>query len=557
MDTHGQSQYSGGLIHSFESLVDAATRSRVRVIFVLVIVALCAFLPGFFSIPPIDRDEARYAQATKQMMESGDYIDIRFQDQPRYLQPAGIYWLHVAAARLTGSGVNAPIWVHRLPSLAGATLAVLLTYWVALPLAGEAAAFIAALFMAASVLLGFEARNGKIDAVLLTTILGAMGFLARAYLRQPMTFLQAMLFWAALGMGIMLKGPLILLVVGLTALTLSVLDRSWAWLRVLRPLPGCGVMLLVFLPWLIAVTVRSGGEFLAIALGPSMLGKVASGQQSHGLPPGTYLLLYWLTFWPAAGLVIAAGPWIWRKRQEPAVRFCLAWTVPTWIVFELIVTKLPHYVLPVYPAIAMLIALALVDGRRLAQPLAWIATAGAAIYLFLGAAVLYALESRVSVAAVLVATAGAVIFGWALLNGRSMPARAFAMSLAAGAVLLHAATFGLVIPALDSVWVVPRVVAAVHRHAPCARPLVASAGLHEPSLVFLTGTATDLTSANGAAEFLQAEGCRIALVERREESQFLARLNALGRSATLRERIVGIPIGRVRRVDIGLYTASP
>jgi 4-amino-4-deoxy-L-arabinose transferase-like glycosyltransferase len=101
----------------FERLVAAATGSHPRAAAVLTLVALAAFLPGFFTIPPIDRDEPRYAQATKQMMESGDYIDIRFQEKPRYLQPAGIYWLHVAAARLTGTGVDAPIWVHRLPSL--------------------------------------------------------------------------------------------------------------------------------------------------------------------------------------------------------------------------------------------------------------------------------------------------------------------------------------------------------------------------------------------------------------------------------------------------------
>ena len=211
-----QDQRPGGLAGLFEGVVAAATVSHVRVVLLLTVVGLCAFLPGLGSIPPIDRDEARYAQATKQMMETGDYIDIRFQNQPRYLQPVGIYWLHVAAARLTGTGVNAPIWVHRLPSVAGAMLAVFLTYWVALTLTGETVAFAAALFMAASVLLAFEAHEGRIDTVLLVSILGAMGFLARAYLRQPLNRAQAALFWVALAAGIMLKGPLILLVVGLT-----------------------------------------------------------------------------------------------------------------------------------------------------------------------------------------------------------------------------------------------------------------------------------------------------------------------------------------------------
>ncbi len=63
------------------------------------VVSLLCFLPGFFSIPPVDRDEARFAQATKQMVESGDYIDIRFQDEVRYKKPVGIYWLQAAIVR--------------------------------------------------------------------------------------------------------------------------------------------------------------------------------------------------------------------------------------------------------------------------------------------------------------------------------------------------------------------------------------------------------------------------------------------------------------------------
>ena len=82
--------------------LERITESRSRSAIILVVFALLAFLPGFFQIPPIDRDEARYAQATRQMMETGNYLDIRFQETPRYLQPVGIYWLQVAATRITG-----------------------------------------------------------------------------------------------------------------------------------------------------------------------------------------------------------------------------------------------------------------------------------------------------------------------------------------------------------------------------------------------------------------------------------------------------------------------
>ena len=89
-----------------------------------------------------------------------------------------------------------------------------------------------------------------------------------------------------------------------------------------------------------------------------MLSKFVGAQESHGAPPGLYLLLFWVTFWPGATLAGMAAPAVWRARREPGAQFLLAWLMPSWIVFELVITKLPHYVLPLYPAIAILI------GRR-------------------------------------------------------------------------------------------------------------------------------------------------------------------------------------------------
>ena len=81
------------------AIVDFATRSHARAAVVLVVVTLLSFLPGFFAIPPTDRDESRFAQATKQMIETGDFIDIRFQDSTRYKKPVGIYWLQAGVVK--------------------------------------------------------------------------------------------------------------------------------------------------------------------------------------------------------------------------------------------------------------------------------------------------------------------------------------------------------------------------------------------------------------------------------------------------------------------------
>src|SRR5712692_6542124 len=173
---------------SLEAIVDFATGSHRRAVVVLLGAALLSFLPGFFSIPPIDRDEARFAQATKQMVESGDYVDIRFQDEVRYKKPVGIYWLQAGVVK-TASVLGFPdalttIWLYRIPSLVGAVGAVLLTYWTALAFVSRRAAVLAGLMMASSILLGVERLIAKTDAVLLLTVVAAMGALARAYLPE-------------------------------------------------------------------------------------------------------------------------------------------------------------------------------------------------------------------------------------------------------------------------------------------------------------------------------------------------------------------------------------
>ncbi|MGC1622914.1 MAG: glycosyl transferase, partial [Pseudolabrys sp.] len=136
-----------GLPRSLTAAVDFAVASHRRAIALLVVFSFLVFLPGFFQIPPVDRDEARFAQATKQMLESKDFVDIRFQNEVRYKKPVGIYWLQAAAVK-AGETLGVPqarttIWLYRLPSLFGAIGAVLLTYWAALVFVPRRAALFA------------------------------------------------------------------------------------------------------------------------------------------------------------------------------------------------------------------------------------------------------------------------------------------------------------------------------------------------------------------------------------------------------------------------------
>ncbi|HYD69374.1 MAG TPA: glycosyltransferase family 39 protein, partial [Azospirillum sp.] len=144
-----------------------AARLRGAAVYALLaVLSFGLFAPGFLELPPFDRDEARFAQASSQMLESGDLIDIRFQDEPRWKKPVGIYWLQSAATAAIGADAKV-IWTYRVPSLLGAVLSVLLTAWAGTRLFGPAAGALAGVMLAGCVVLGVEARMAKTDAVLL------------------------------------------------------------------------------------------------------------------------------------------------------------------------------------------------------------------------------------------------------------------------------------------------------------------------------------------------------------------------------------------------------
>jgi len=552
----------------FSALFDYAAGSSRRAAAMLVFVSLLAFLPGFFQIPPVDRDEAYFAQATKQMIETGDYVDIRYQDDVRYRKPVGIYWLQAAVVN-TASALGLPdarttIWLYRVPSLIGAVGAVLATYWCALAFVSRRGAVLAALMMMASTILGVEARLAKTDAVLLFTVVLAMSVLARVYLAprrngpRPGLGLLAV-FWTALAVSILVKGPLILMVVGLAAASLCVLDRSARWLLALRPLPGIAWLLLLVLPWFIAIYLRVGSQFLVGSVGGDMLAKVANSQETHGAPPGLYLVLFFATFFPASMLAGLAAPAVWAVRREPAARFLLAWLVPSWIVFEVVVTKLPHYVMPLYPAIAILIAGAVETKVLSRRP--WLVRG--VMWWFLGPVVL----SIVAVIGAIVIDrdlallawpffATAIVcglFAWQLYEDDGAE-RAF-MRAAAAQVLMAFGLYAVIVPSLMPAF--PSVaLAQVLRDSGCQHPVAASVGYEEPSLVFLAGTTIRFTDAAGAADFLREGGCHFAFIDAKQERDFALRAEAVGLRYGRGPRIDGYNISNGRPITIAVFQSA-
>lgn len=498
------------------------------------LIALIAGLPSMLLLPPLDRDESRYAQATSQMLESRDFVDIRFQDEPRWKKPVGIYWMQAAAVALTSKVENRDIAPYRIPSLLGAMLAAWACAWLGAALFGERAGFLAGAILGTTFLLSSEAGIAKTDAMLCGAVTLAMAGLGRLYMASrvqplvkgdPAQRPWKIMLWTGLGLSILIKGPIGLLVLVPAVIALSAWDRSWAWLKRLGWGWGLPLVVLIVGPWAIAVTIATDGGFWREAVGHDLAGKVTGAQESHGGFPGMYLALSPLLLFPATLLWPAALSTGWSRRADPAIRFLVCWLVPCWLIFEIAPTKLWHYTLPTFGAIALLMAAALT------RPIGTVSRrVGAGLAVFAGVLVcgitvygltLYGTSTAQTWATLTIvfAALSALVGAFLLLNRAAVTGLLVALGLG---VLAHAALAGT-IRQLRPLAIAPQLEKALETNDLAPRQgltpgPVAITTFHEPSFVFLTGRDTELTDAAGAARALAAG--RPAIVEARDADAF-------------------------------------
>ena len=535
----------------------------------LVALCLCLYTPGFVATPALDRDEARFAQASRQMVESGDYVNIRVGAEERNKKPVGIHWAQVAvvhALEAVGIPARNEIFAYRVPSMLGAILAVLATFSFGRALVGRRAALLGAAMLAACMVLLVETHIAKTDAALLATVAAAMGLFGLAYLRPGVfTARQAAAFWGILGVSILLKGPVGPMVPLLTGITLALMDRTAPWLRTLRPAWGVPLMLALAAPWMIAIGIATEGRFFAQALGDDMIAKVAGGEERHWGPPGYYLIVFFVAAFPSAWMVVPALRQAWAARTLPATRFLLAWLVPTWLIFEAVATKLPHYTMPSYPALMLLIAAWAMDPLRL-LPGRWMlwAMRAALLAVAVGLGVLMVvapmvLDGRVPWVAWLVLPFAVLL---ALVVLRTSADGQWGRAGALGVVLavpVYATALGGVLPRIEAMWVAPRLQAALARVAPgLPAERFGITGHAEPSTLFAIGGGLWLLPGGAAAgAFLAEAPGRVVAVGNRQEAAFQA--DATERGLRLQElaTVSGYNYSRGRPITLLLYRSVP
>ncbi|HXQ12366.1 MAG TPA: glycosyltransferase family 39 protein [Caulobacteraceae bacterium] len=524
------------------------------------LIALVAGLPGLIFTPAIDRDEPRFAQSAAQMLESGDFVDINVQDAPRAKQPVLVYWLQAASVAAVSSSDARGIWAYRIPSLLGAMLAAAACAWGAEALFGAGPGLVAGAVFGVSTLLLLNADLATADGVLAGVVTLTMAAFARLYAAAK-GGVQAgartrFLFWLGLGLAILDKGPVGPAIVLLTGLTLAIWDRGAPWAKSLGWVWGLILVGAIVGPWAAAITVTTDGAFWTGAIG----GDLAPG---HGAPPGYHLFLLPVLFFPATVLLPAMGVEGWRGRSQTGVRFALAWLVPSWLLFELLPTKLPHSVLPLYGALAWLASYALT--RPLGSWTRWI---GAGLSLLVGielaalAAVAVTLfGGPVNAAPAVVAAALAVAAG--LAGGAVLVSRHGLAALAAAGLLsaaAHAVALVAVLPGLDPLWTSRQVVRALDRagldpKGGLTPGPVTVLGYAEPSLVFALGTDTEITDDVGDAAEAISEG-RPAVVEQTGDAAFRAELTADKLRAAPAGAVRGFNYARGRWVQLTIYRSD-
>lgn len=554
---------------------------RLKHIVMLLCLSLLVFLPGLSNLPVIDRDEARFAQASVQMAESGDLLDIRFQDQTRYKKPAGIYWLQTAAIKVFSEDGERKIWAQRLPSVLGALFAVFAVYWGAVRMIGRRGAFIAAGMLALSALVIFEAHIAKTDAMLLGLSACCLGSLG--HLRHGNGKKAVWLFWLALGASIMIKGPVLPILVMLTIVTLALWERKNGWTKQLLNWPAIILFGLIWMPWTIIIWNVTDGAFFAESLGKDFGGKLISAQESHPGPPGYYLATIWITLWPTCLLLLPGFAFAIRAVRNgkgsdapviKGMRLCLAWVVPYWVLIEFMPTKLPHYALPLFPALCTMAAIAAVTLLNVKE-FSILRRVNAGLFLIISALLIAAImagqtfygPSEISEALYVYMIGGiaglcAIIASFALWQSKMKLAL---MTAGLAAVVMSVPTYQLILPNLTKLRVTDQIVTSfkeqniiLPRHG---GPAIVSPHFTEPSLVYHLGGSIDVTDKEDLFDMKALSKGRVIILDyEREDTK--AKIAAIRMAAEksqicikIAPRFKGVNYSKGDDVDIAIIRA--
>ncbi len=339
-------------------------------------------MAGTWSLPLIDRDEPRFAEASREMIGRGNYIVPYFNNQLRLDKPPVAYWAQVASYHIFGENDFAA----RFPSAIAAALTALSIVVWGRRMGGEKLGWWAAIIFTLSLQTFVHAKAAVADMwlVLFMTLAHWAGYeliqrptlnQGAAVSRPPWAIWKSpfLVFYLALALGFLAKGPIAWTPL-LTVVVVIVYARDWQLLRRFKFVGGILLTLLVVALWGIPALIQTHGEFFSIGIGRHVIARSLTTMEGHGANSlGVYVLLlpfYFVTVFVSFFPWSIKLPWLVRKlcrnreagvaapgyNGNPIDIYLLTGIAVIFVIFTLVSTKLPHYTLPAFPLLALLLA---------------------------------------------------------------------------------------------------------------------------------------------------------------------------------------------------------
>jgi 4-amino-4-deoxy-L-arabinose transferase-like glycosyltransferase len=350
---------------------------------------------GTWSLPLIDRDEPRFAEASREMIERGNYVVPYFDNQLRLDKPPLTYWVQVASYYIFGENDFAA----RFPSSIAAALTALLIFAWGRRTGEEKVGWWAAIIFTLSLQTFIHAKAAVADMwlVLFVTLATWAGYelFQRPTLHQGAAVSRPpwaswkwhfLVFYVALALGFLAKGPIAWTPL-LTLAAVIIYTQDWQAVRRFKIVRGILLTLVMVALWGIPALIQTNGEFFTVGIGRHVVSRSFMTLEGHGASSlGMYVLLlpfYFVTIFISFFPWSVKLPWLirklWRNRKaEVDIRgysgrrldvYLLSGIAIIFVIFTLVSTKLPHYTLPAFPLLSLLLARhwhqgAVVESRR-------------------------------------------------------------------------------------------------------------------------------------------------------------------------------------------------
>jgi len=327
----------------------------------LAVICAALFFVELGATPLIGLDEALYAECSREMAASGNYIVPTYNGIPFFDKPPLGYWLQAASIHVFG--VNS--FAVRLPSALCALLVIGLIVFLGIRLYSRSAGLFAGFALATAIYTLPLARLCSLDMLFTLTITAALG----AFLLTHLGLISRwgyLGFWAATGLSVMAKGPAGAVLIGLVVGTFLVVRRvsginSRNTEAYAVHLIGLVIFVAIALPWYVMVQRETGGAFLREFIVHQNLQRAMGKDFHHNMPFYSYLPIYLAGFFPWSLFVAAAWSRYVRSRPKDGVEeaslFAAVWIIMVAIVFSAAKSKLPSYIYPTYPPSALIVGL--------------------------------------------------------------------------------------------------------------------------------------------------------------------------------------------------------